>query len=125
MAKVRQHGTAPEIIVRSEAHRLGLRFRLNVKELPGTPDVVFPRWRTVVLVHGCFWHRHPNCRKATTPRSNVSFWVDKFRANVERDRRVESQLRRMGWRVKVVWECQTVDRRRLSRRLRKWFPCEQ
>lgn len=122
MAKVRRHSTTPELVVRSEAHRLGLRFRLNVRELPGTPDIVFPRWKTVLLVYGCFWHRHSNCARTTTPKSNASFWTTKFHANKERDRRVRRQLRSMGWRVEVVWECQTVDRDKLSRRLRKWFP---
>jgi DNA mismatch endonuclease (patch repair protein) len=122
MAKIGAKNTAPEMAVRSEAHRLGLRFRVNVKGLPGTPDLVFPRWKTVLFVHGCFWHRHGNCRRTTTPKSNVHFWAEKFAANVARDRSVKRQLRKLGWRVVVIWECQTVDRSRLSKRLVRLFP---
>ncbi|MBP9228803.1 MAG: DNA mismatch endonuclease Vsr [Azonexus sp.] len=122
MARVRHQSTTPELIVRREAHRIGLRFRVNVKELPGTPDIVFPRWNTILLVHGCFWHRHHNCVRTTTPKLNASFWATKFHANKERDRKVRRQLSSMGWRVKVVWVCQTADCDTLSRRLRKWFP---
>lgn len=99
-------------------HRLGLRFRVQCKNLPGKPDAVLKRHRLVVFVHGCFWHRHRKCKYAYTPKSNLPFWTTKFSANVERDKRKASELRRLGWRVITIWECQTKDRVRLEKRLR-------
>ncbi len=86
---------------------MGLRFRLHRKDLPGTPDIVFPRHRTVVFVHGCFWHRHRGCRKASTPKTRVEFWETKFAQNSRRDERNVAALEALGWRVFVIWECQT------------------
>lgn len=111
MAGIRGRDTKPEVAVRSFLHRAGLRFRVNVRNLPGRPDIVLPKWRTVVLVHGCFWHRHRDCKYAYTPKSRRDFWTGKFRDNVDRDRRNIDQLRQQGWRVLVVWECKiTADR---------------
>jgi DNA mismatch endonuclease, patch repair protein len=110
MAGIRGRDTTPERIVRSHLHRAGLRFRLQERSLPGRPDLVLPRWRAVVFVHGCFWHRHPGCPKAATPSSNRTFWNRKFRENVARDARNVAALRRLGWRVYVVWECRTTPR---------------
>lgn len=107
MSRVRSDDTGPEIRVRKVAHALGLRFRLHRKDLPGHPDIVFPKWRIVLFVNGCFWHRHPGCKKATTPKSNVEFWERKFEANVARDGRERIELERLGWKVAVVWECET------------------
>lgn len=121
MRAVGRENTAPELAVRRLAHRLGLRFRLHRKDLPGTPDLVFPRRRTCLFVHGCFWHRHPDCPKATTPKTNLQYWLPKFRRNVERDREKEEALRKMGWRVLTVWECETKDLNELERRLREAF----
>ena len=109
MARIQGRDTVPEVVVRRTAHRLGFRFRLYRKDLPGRPDLVFPRYRSVVFVHGCFWHRHDGCRFAYTPRSRVRFWTEKFRQNVARDRRTEDALRSLGWRVLVMWECETRD----------------
>lgn len=121
MAGIRGRDTRPERLVRSWLHREGLRFRLHKVGLPGRPDVVLPRYRTVVFVHGCFWHRHPGCSYAATPSSNRSFWQKKFRENVERDRRTASQLRRLGWRVLTIWGCQLTEQRlrRLGDRIRE------
>ena len=105
MAKVRGKNTKPEMAVRRAAHALGLRFRLHRRDLPGTPDLVFPGRRTAIFVHGCFWHRHRGCRRATTPKSNTAFWLDKFAANRRRDAAAIRELRRRGFRVVVVWEC--------------------
>lgn len=105
MSGIRGRDTKPEKRVRSFLHRAGLRFRLHTS-LPGKPDLVFPKHRAVVFVHGCFWHRHTGCRYATTPSSNAEFWQKKFDENVARDRRVARQLRKEGWRVFVMWECQ-------------------
>jgi DNA mismatch endonuclease (patch repair protein) len=107
MAKVQRADTRPEVRVRSILHRMGFRFRLHDRRLPGTPDIVLPRLGTVIFVHGCFWHRHSHCRKATTPANNAAFWSAKFKANRVRDRRKTRCLRKEGWKVIVVWECQT------------------
>lgn len=108
MAKVRKANTRPEIVIRCLLHRLGFRFRLHRHDLPGTPDIVLPKLRTVIFVHGCFWHRHGRCNKATTPSNNAAFWQAKFKANKIRDRRKSALLRREGWKVIVVWECETA-----------------
>lgn len=120
MAGIRGRDTLPERIVRSHLAKAGLRFRLH-GSLPGRPDLVLARWQAVVFVHGCFWHRHPKCSKATTPTSNRAFWRSKFDANVLRDKAAIATLRRAGWRVFVVWECQTTSGRleRLVRRIRR------
>lgn len=119
MSRIRGTDTTPERLVRSALHRLGFRFRLSKSRLPGRPDVVLPRHRTVVFVHGCFWHRHRDCRFAYTPKSNLRFWERKFAENVERDRRTTRKLRSLGWKVVTVWECETRDRDRLLRRLER------
>lgn len=109
MRRIRSRDTAPEMTVRRMAHRLGLRFRLHRSDLPGTPDLVFPRHGTAVFVHGCFWHRHQGCRRASTPATRTEFWTDKFRKNVQRDLAVMEALADIGWRSVVVWECQVKD----------------
>lgn len=107
MRLVRRQHTAPELVVRKVAHSLGLRFRLHRKDLPGTPDLVFPKYRTAIFVHGCFWHRHEGCRKASTPGTRTDFWLTKFARNKERDKRNVADLEAQGWRVLIIWECQT------------------
>ncbi len=121
MRAVKPRDTGPEMIVRRAAHRMGLRFRLYGKELPGKPDLVFPRWRTVVFVNGCFWHRHANCSKATTPKSNIEFWNEKFEKNVERDNNNYHILENLGWRVVVIWQCQIKDIDQATRILKGIF----
>lgn len=106
MAAVRQRDTQPELALRQAMHRLGSRYRIHVKALVGTPDIVFPKSRVIVFVHGCFWHRHKNCRLATTPKSNQLFWVEKFDRNVARDAEQIAKLTRDEWQVHVVWQCQ-------------------
>lgn len=119
MSRVRSKNTRPELKVRMLLHGLGFRFRVHRRDLPGHPDIVLPRFRTVVFVHGCFWHRHANCTKTTVPASNADFWASKFVANKRRDRRIQNDLRKRGWRVIVVWECETLAPARLSDRLDK------
>ena len=114
MANIRGRDTAPELAVRRIAHRMGLRFRLHRNDLPGRPDLVFPKHRLAVFVHGCFWHRHEGCRHASTPKSRVAFWTEKFAANVVRDARQEAALRALGWRVLVIWQCESWTRRQSS-----------
>lgn len=117
MSGIRSRDTAPERAVRSAAHRLGYRFRLHGKDLPGTPDIVFPKLRTALFVHGCYWHRHAGCRYCYQPKSNVEFWGRKFEANVRRDAVAMADLRAIGWRPTVVWECETRDPAALASQL--------
>jgi len=108
MSRIRGKNTQPELIVRSTLHRLGYRFRLHRSDLPGKPDVVLPKYRTCIFVHGCYWHRHSGCKYAYEPKSRVDFWQKKFRDNVERDKRKRKELERLGWNVVVIWECQVL-----------------
>ncbi len=117
MSRIRSRDTKPEMIVRRIAHGLGFRFRLHRRDLPGSPDLVFPRHRAVIQVHGCFWHRHPGCKHASNPKTRVSYWEEKFRGNVVRDRRNETALHELGWRTLVIWECETKDREAVAERI--------
>lgn len=124
MGRIRGKDTAPEMVVRSLLHRMGYRFRLHGRGLPGRPDIVLPKYRTVVFVHGCFWHRHRGCKNCTTPTNNRQFWVKKLEGNVARDSMKARALRGLGWRVVVVWECETERAgaiARLERRLLKFL----
>lgn len=118
MAKVRSRNTQPEIEVRKLLHSLGFRFRLHRKNLPGKPDIVLPRHKAIVLVHGCFWHQHPHCSRATMPATRTAFWTNKLRRNAERDGEQIRALEDGGWRVLVVWQCETKEAEKLTRRLR-------
>jgi len=122
MAQIRSKNTSPEMRVRKAVHALGLRFRLHRSDLPGKPDIVFPKLNTALFVHGCFWHQHSGCKRAQTPKSSTKFWTDKFRANADRDARNVAALRDAGWAVQVIWECETKDpetlRQALSRALK-------
>jgi DNA mismatch endonuclease (patch repair protein) len=120
MSGIRGKNTLPELAVRSAAHRLGLRFRLHRRDLPGRPDLIFPKYRTALFVHGCFWHRH-DCGLAATPKTRPNFWAEKFERNVERDGRNQRLLEGLGWRVVVIWECETVSEDQLYARLRRLF----
>lgn len=106
MSGIRGRDTKPEVTVRKYLHAQGLRYRIAPKTLPGKPDIVLPKYKTVVFVHGCFWHRHENCRFSATPATNVEFWQTKLKANVVRDARNTALLEQLGWRVLVVWECE-------------------
>lgn len=105
MSRIRSRNTNPEKQLRSLLHRAGYRFRINVKKLPGSPDIVLPKYRTVIFVHGCFWHRHAGCKYAYTPKSGMEFWDNKFQSTVERDLKKTKTLEASGWSVLVVWEC--------------------
>lgn len=105
MAGIRAKNTKPEVALRSALHRLGFRFRIHDRKLPGRPDIVLPRYRVAVQVHGCFWHRHEGCRFATNPSSRPEFWQAKFKVNAERDIATELSLREEGWRTAIIWEC--------------------
>jgi DNA mismatch endonuclease (patch repair protein) len=121
MGRIRRKDTGPERIVRRTAHQLGLRYRLNVSDLPGSPDLVFPRHNTVVFVNGCYWHRHQDCRYCYNPKSNIEFWQKKFENNIARDERAKGELERMGWRVVIIWECECKDIDGLRDRLKALF----
>jgi DNA mismatch endonuclease (patch repair protein) len=105
MSQVRTKGTAPELALRSALHIAGFRFRLHYKDLPGKPDIVLPKYKCVIFVHGCFWHHHVGCGKSSIPKTNVEFWQNKIAANVERDKQNIDDLKKLGWRIAVVWEC--------------------
>jgi DNA mismatch endonuclease (patch repair protein) len=110
MSKIRGKNTNPEMVVRSLCHEMGFRFRLHRRDLPGTPDLVFPKHGLCMFVHGCFWHRHPDCKYAYMPKSRVDFWQNKLAKNVERDLKTQQALINMGWRVVTIWECHTKNR---------------
>jgi len=110
MSRIRSKDTNPEKIVRSLLHRMGFRFRLHVKGLPGKPDIVLPKFKTVIFVHGCFWHRHPKCKYAYTPKSRVDFWAKKFTDNVARFKIVKKELVHLKWKVVVIWECEIENK---------------
>ena len=114
MAAVRDKDSSAELLVRSYLHRHGFRFRLHAGDLSGRPDIVLPRWRATIFVHGCFWHRHARCSRATTPTTRRAFWLAKFQRNVERDRAAVEKLLETKWRVAVVWECGLAQRCRES-----------
>lgn len=117
MARISSTDTSPELAVRRLLHRLGYRFRLHRRSLPGTPDICFPGRKKAILVNGCFWHRHEGCRRTTTPMTRTSFWKDKFQKNVARDRANLRDLDQLGWSVLVIRECETADLEELSLRL--------
>lgn len=106
MASIRSKNTQPEIALRKALHAQGLRFRLHVPKLPGKPDIVLPKWKAAIFVHGCFWHRHEGCRYCTMPATRPEFWQGKFEANVARDAKNAAALHEQGWRTLVVWECE-------------------
>lgn len=121
MARVRGKDTGPEVRVRRTAHALGLRFRLHRKDLKGSPDLVFSKHRVAIFVHGCFWHQHPGCKRAKMPATQRDFWKTKLTRNAVRDRECISQLKSEGWRVEVIWECETKKPDEIRKRLERIF----
>lgn len=119
MSRIKNKDTKPEIITRSMLHRMGYRFRLHRKDLPGKPDIVLPKYKTVILVHGCYWHRHKGCKYAYNPKSRIEFWQKKFKENIKRDNKQKRALNQLGWNVIVVWECETKTPIKLENELRK------
>jgi DNA mismatch endonuclease (patch repair protein) len=117
MSRVRSSNTGPELRVRKAAHLLGYRFRLQRKDLPGTPDLVFPARRIALFVHGCFWHRHEGCRRTTTPQTRRKFWTEKFSANLTRDAKARAALNGLGWTAVVIWQCEAEKKYGLEARL--------
>lgn len=119
MSRVRSKNTKPEETVRKYLFAHGYRYRKNDCRYPGKPDIVLPKYHTIIFVHGCFWHRHPGCSRATTPQTNQEFWIDKFKSNVARDQKVQQQLAEKGWHVIVVWECELSTKEKRNARLEK------
>jgi DNA mismatch endonuclease (patch repair protein) len=125
MAGIKGKNTKPELVVRKLVHGMGFRYRLHRKDLPGSPDLVFPRLKKVIFVHGCFWHRHPGCRFAYTPKSNAQFWSNKLDGNTKRDELALTALDALGWQVLIVWECEVSDLPALSRKARLFLEADQ
>jgi len=119
MRRVKSIDTKPELLVRSLLHRLGFRFRIHSKDLPGKPDIVLAKYKTIIFVHGCFWHQHSRCKEADLPASRRDYWVSKFEKNIKRDRINSRRLRLLGWKVVLVWECETKNSIKLAERLVK------
>ena len=117
MQRIRSTNSKAELQVRSALHASGFRFRIHNKKLPGTPDIVLPKYRTVIMVHGCFWHRHQNCRLSTVPKTNTEFWIEKFDRNVQRDQVNLEKLKDAGFEVIVLWECELRSSSRLEETL--------
>ena len=109
MSAIKSKNTKPEIKVRKVLHSMGYRFRLHRKDLPGSPDIVLPKYKTVIFVHGCFWHRHENCKYASIPKTRKEFWESKFKANVKRDKEIQEKIINIGWQYVVIWECETKN----------------
>jgi DNA mismatch endonuclease (patch repair protein) len=121
MRRIRSENTKPELAVRTLAHRLGYRFRLHRGDLPGRPDLVFPSRRKVIFVHGCFWHQHQGCVDGRMPKSNTDYWLPKLTNNKKRDSKSRSLLARLGWKCLVIWDCQTIDEKKLRRELKSFL----
>jgi len=121
MSRIRATNTAPERIVRSLLHRMGYRFRLHRKDLPGKPDIVLPRHNTIIFVHGCFWHQHKGCKYAYLPKTKQDFWIKKLNANADRDKSVIKRLKKSGWRILIIWECETKEIAALENTIRSFL----
>lgn len=122
MSRIKSKDTKPEKIVRSLLHSAGYRFRLHRKDLPGSPDIVLPKYNAIIFVHGCYWHRHPDCRYASTPKTNTKFWQNKFDANIKRDIAIQQALVGAGWNVIIVWGCETKNTSVLLKRIKSELP---
>jgi DNA mismatch endonuclease (patch repair protein) len=121
MSRIRSTNTKPEIIVRSLLHRLGFRFRKNVKTLAGKPDIVLKKHQAIIFVHGCFWHQHEGCKRSNIPKSNQDYWKPKLEKNVLRDAEHEAELKNEGWKILTVWECEIKDLTSLENKIRNFL----
>lgn len=106
MSHIRGKNTKPELLIRSLLHRSGFRFRVHRRDLPGCPDIVLPKYKTIIFVHGCFWHQHSGCKKSTLPQTNITFWKNKLKKNLDRDLFVQNELEKSGWKVIIIWQCE-------------------
>ncbi len=121
MSRVKGKDTKPEILVRSFLFKMGFRFRLHRNDLPGTPDIILPRHRKIIFVHGCFWHGHKNCTRSKRPAANKNFWKEKLNSNIERDQKNYKDLKNLGWEVLVIWECETKNSEKLLEKLERFM----
>ena len=121
MSMIKSANTSPEKTVRSVLHKLGFRFRLHRKDLPGTPDIVMPKYKMIIMVHGCFWHQHANCPRSHKPKSNKGYWLPKLKRNIERDKKAKMDLESKGWKVLIIWECETYDIDKLAIKLKDYL----
>ncbi len=121
MSAIKSKNTKPEVEVRKLLHSMGFRFRLHKKDLPGSPDIVLPKYKTLIYVHGCFWHRHQNCKYASNPKTRVEFWNKKFKDNIERDIKVRKELENLEWNYLIIWECQIKNKTYLQEKLRTFL----
>jgi len=121
MRLIRSKDTKPEVIVRSTLHKLGYRFRLHKKDLPGKPDIVLKKYNTIIFVHGCFWHQHKGCKRATIPKTNREYWLPKLEKNKKKDQKYRFLLKKMGWNVITIWECETKDKKKLQKKIKSIF----
>ena len=121
MSAIKSKNTKPEIAVRKLLHSLGYRFRIHKKNLPGSPDIILPKYKTVIFVHGCFWHRHENCKYASTPKTRKEFWENKFKANVKRDLDIQEKIKNIGWKYVVIWECEINNKSKLKNIFKNLF----
>ena len=119
MSRIKNKDTEPEMKVRRALYKMGIGYRLHRKDLPGKPDIVLKKYDTVIFVHGCYWHQHPGCKDATMPKSNVTFWKNKFKKNKENDEKKTAMLKELGWNVQVIWECETSHPDILNNKLKK------
>jgi len=115
MSRIKRENTKPELIVRKYLHHHGFRYTLHNKDLTGKPDIVLPKYKSIIFVNGCYWHRHTDCKFSYTPKSNIDFWQKKFNGTIARDKQVYSKLRSLGWNVLIVWECETKEETNLSK----------
>lgn len=115
MRRISAKNTKPEIIVRSLLHKNGFRFRLHKKDISGKPDIVLKKYNTVIFVHGCFWHQHENCKRATVPKTNKEYWIPKLEKNKKKDKRYKFLLKKLGWNIITIWECETKDEKKLKK----------
>jgi len=119
MSRIRSKDTKPEIIVRSLLHKMGYRFRLYRKDLPGKPDIVLPKYKIVIFVHGCFWHRHKGCKRCTTPTTNQKYWLPKLEHNIAKDKENRKKLKSLGWQSIIVWECEVKNKVKIAEKLHR------
>ena len=119
MSAIKSKNTKPEITVRKLLHSMGYRFRLHKKDLPGSPDIVLPKYKTVIFVHGCFWHRHENCKYASTPKTRKEFWENKFNSNKKRDQKIQKEIIDLGWKFIIIWECETHNTQPLEEKIKR------
>ncbi|MBS0606342.1 MAG: DNA mismatch endonuclease Vsr [Verrucomicrobia bacterium] len=121
MSRIRGRNTKPEIRVRSLLHRMGFRFRLKNDKLPGKPDIILSKYKTTIFIHGCFWHRHMNCKNNYTPKSRTDFWMNKFNANIKRDKQISENISNIGWNQLIIWECETNNEEQLTKKIKDFL----